>query len=109
MKRKIYLMIGSIIILIVGIGYTYFNYTPSYTSDFKGPVSKDEPLPTSLISDLEKYVKRLMRQNDVSGLSMILVHDDRVIYNHGFGMRDFESKAPVTSQTLFGIASTNKE
>ncbi len=109
MKRKIFLVIGIIIIiLIAGIGLIYFNHTRGYTSQFKGPVSKDEPLPPALIADLEKYVKRLMRQNDVPGVSMILVQGDKVLYNRGLGVRDLETRVPVTSKTLFGIGSTTK-
>lgn len=109
MKRTIFFVIGIIlIILIAGIGLMYFNHTRGYTSQFKGPVSKDEPLPPALVADLELYVKRLMRQNDVPGVSMILVEGDKVIYHRGFGVRDLESSAPVTSGTLFGIGSTTK-
>ncbi|NTU56521.1 MAG: beta-lactamase family protein, partial [Anaerolineales bacterium] len=101
-------IIGIIVIALIGIAVIGFNYTRSYTSQFTGPVSTDDPLPNVLISDLEKYVEQLMKQMDVSGLSMVLVEGDQVIYEGAFGVRDLETKAPVDTQTLFGIASTTK-
>jgi len=56
MKRKLFWMMGIIVIapiIVVGIGYPGSN-----TSQFKGPVTTDEPLPDTLIADLEKYVRR---------------------------------------------------
>jgi CubicO group peptidase (beta-lactamase class C family) len=106
MKKKLSWMTRIILIaLIVGIGS---NCTGSNTSQFTGPVSVDEPLPNALITDLENYVKRLMKQMDVTGLSMVLVVGDQVIYRRALGVRDLDIKAPVTTQTLFGIASTTK-
>lgn len=108
MKKKRFWIIGIIVIVLIGITVIGFNYTESNTSQYTGPVSADNPLPEALISDLEKYVKQLISQMDVPGLSMVLVEGDQVIYRRAFGVRDIETKAPVTTQTLFGIASTTK-
>lgn len=108
MKKKLFWIIGIIVIVLIGVAVIGFNYTGSYTSQFTGPVSADNPLPEALISDLEKYVKQLMRQMDVPGLSMVLVVGDQVIYECALGVRDLETKEPVTTQTLFGVASTTK-
>lgn len=77
-------------------------------SRFVGPVSYDEPLPQSLVTDLETYVQKIMKQHHVPGLSIVLVHGDEVVYNQGFGVRDLQSNEPVNSQTLFGIGSSTK-
>jgi CubicO group peptidase (beta-lactamase class C family) len=39
---------------------------------------------------------------------MVLVWGDKVVLKRGFGVRDLQTRAPVTTQTLFGIASTTK-
>lgn len=106
MKIRLFWIIGLVVIVLIAM--IDFNYTGSNVSQFTGPVSGDNPLPEALISDLEKYVKQLMSQMDVSGLSMVLVEGDQAIYMRAFGVRDLETKAPVTTQTLFGIASTTK-
>lgn len=108
MKKKLFWITGTIVITLIGVAVIGLNYTGSNTSQFTGPVSTDEPLPKILISNLDKYVKLLMREMDVPGLSMVLVEGDQVIYERALGVRDLETKAPVTTQTLFGIASTTK-
>ncbi len=104
-KRLLWFVTITLVVVIIVTGV---NYTGSNTSRFTGPVSPDDPLPKALVTDLENYVKQLMRQLDVSGLSMVLVEGDQVVYRGALGVRDLETKAPVTTQTLFGIASTTK-
>ena len=111
MKKKIFWILGIVVmavIIVVIIGVIRFTYTGSTTSQFKGPVSAANPLPDALIADLEKYVVSLMKQFDVPGVSMVLVKGDRIVYGRGYGVRDLETRAPVTTQTLFGIGSTTK-
>lgn len=106
MKKKLGCMTRIILLaLIVG---TNSGCVGSNTSRFTGPVLANEPLPEALISDLEEYAARLMRQFDTPGVAMVLVQGDKVVYARGLGVRDLETKAPVTTQTLFGIASTTK-
>ena len=61
--------------LIAWIG---FSYKGSNNSRFAGPTSPEDPLPAALITDLESYVTRAMKQNDVPGVSMVLVQGDQV-------------------------------
>jgi len=93
---------------ILSITFAAFTSPRTYTSKFTGPVSADDPLPTDLVSDLEKYVKYTMKKNDVPGLSMVLVHGDQVVYIDAMGVKDLESKEPMTTDTLMGIGSTTK-
>ncbi|CUA87291.1 serine hydrolase [Pseudidiomarina woesei] len=45
---------------------------------------------------------------NVPGLAVVIVHNGEVVLAEGFGVRDIGSKAPVTADTLFGIASNTK-
>jgi CubicO group peptidase (beta-lactamase class C family) len=110
-KKIILVVAGLVGIALVGIiifAWIEFGYTGSNKSRFIGPSSIDEPLPEDLISDLERYVTKAMKQIDVPGVSMVLVQGDKVVYSRGIGVRDLQSKAPVTTETLFGIGSTTK-
>ena len=91
--------------LIAWIG---FSYKGSNNSRFAGPTSPEGPLPAALITDLESYVTRAMKQNDVPGVSMVLVQGDQVVYSRGIGVRDLQTNASVTTETLFGIGSATK-
>lgn len=105
-KKLLWISITTLIVLIIII--ILFNYTGSITSQFKGPVTASEPVPTVLTADLEKYVLKMMRQFDVPGAALVLVQGDQVVYASGLGVRDLETKEPVTTQTLFGIGSSTK-
>jgi hypothetical protein len=52
MKKKRFWILG-LILTVVSILVIGFNYTGSTTSQFKGPVSAGEPIPTALTTDLE--------------------------------------------------------
>jgi CubicO group peptidase (beta-lactamase class C family) len=72
------------------------------------PVPTQAPLSSAVIADLERYVKRTMRRLKTPGVAMVLVQGETVVYKRGFGVRDLETKAPVTTDTLFGIGSSTK-
>lgn len=110
MKKILYVIAGLAgIVLVVLIVFTFsFGFIGSNKSQFVGPTSAEEPLPEALIFDLEKYVTKAMEQYDVPGASMVLVQGDEIVYSRGLGVRDLQTKAPVSNETLFGIGSTTK-
>jgi hypothetical protein len=63
MKKKLLWVMGITVIVLISVAVIGFNYTGSYTSQFTGPVSTNEPLPRILISDLEKYVGAVNETN----------------------------------------------
>jgi CubicO group peptidase (beta-lactamase class C family) len=57
---------------------------------------------------VDKYIQQLMTEWEVAGCAVSIVYKDKVIFSKAYGYRDVESKAPVTTKTLFGIASNTK-
>jgi CubicO group peptidase (beta-lactamase class C family) len=49
-----------------------------------------------------------MKEFEVVGLSVAVVKKGKIIYNNSFGLKDIESNAPMTNNTLFRIASISK-
>ncbi len=49
-----------------------------------------------------------MRQYDVPGLSVAVIHDGKLDWTRGWGFRDLTSCAPVTPDTAFQAASISK-
>ena len=64
--------------------------------------------PSSEPDDLEQFIPAQMRSWKVPGLAIAVVQNGRVIYSHGFGLRDVNGNLPVTSKTIFAIGSVSK-
>ena len=58
--------------------------------------------------DLEQFIRAQMQGWKVPGLAIAVVQNGRVIYSHGFGLRDVKGNLPVTSKTIFAIGSISK-
>lgn len=108
MVKKIIGVLGLVLLALVSAGLFRYYYAGSVTSRFEGPVAPGEPVPPALVSDLEKYFVKLMREFELPGAAMVLVQGDQVIYSNAFGVRDLQTKTPVDTQTLFGIGSSTK-
>ena len=62
--------------------------------------------------DLEIYLKKtlpdILKEHHIPGASLAIVKDGEIVYQNGFGYKDYEDKSPVDTQTLFAIGSTSK-
>jgi CubicO group peptidase (beta-lactamase class C family) len=58
---------------------------------------------------LDAFARNAMRRlGTTPGLSVVVVRDDAIVYQGDLGLRDVESRLPVTRDTRFYIASTTK-
>ena len=107
--------IGLLIFLAIVIG-VLFLLKPT-----EAPVQKKEPVVESLnfqltndLSDfigsefIEKEANDFLRQWNLAGMTMSIVKDGKLVYAHGFGYADVETKQPVGPGNLFRIASISK-
>ncbi|HEX7154661.1 MAG TPA: serine hydrolase [Thermoanaerobaculia bacterium] len=58
--------------------------------------------------DLDTTVRRAMQAFEVPGIAVAIVKDGKVVLTKGYGVRKLGDPAPVTTETLFGIASLTK-
>jgi CubicO group peptidase (beta-lactamase class C family) len=63
---------------------------------------------TAAIESLEKDIPNLMKLADVPGFSAALVRNGKLVWSKGFGVKDAETNAPVTNETVFEAASLSK-
>jgi CubicO group peptidase (beta-lactamase class C family) len=56
----------------------------------------------------EAAIQSIMQSNPVVGLSVVVVKNNKVIYNHSFGFKDVEKQLPLTNASIFRIASISK-
>jgi CubicO group peptidase (beta-lactamase class C family) len=58
--------------------------------------------------DLEQVAREELEATGTPGAAVAVILGDRVVFAKGFGVGSVESREPVTSDTLFRIASTTK-
>jgi CubicO group peptidase (beta-lactamase class C family) len=59
-------------------------------------------------AEVDAIVQASLKTWEVPGAALLIVHDDKVVYLKGYGVRDRESGQPVTPDTLFAIGSCTK-
>jgi len=57
---------------------------------------------------IEDAVSKFMATSGAPGVSLAVVLEGKRVWSAGFGMADLENNVPVTSQTLFRLASVSK-
>ena len=62
----------------------------------------------SALAQLDGLAEDLLRRTGVPGLSVVVVHNDRVVYLRGFGVLEAGQPAPVDGDTVFQLASLSK-
>ncbi len=60
------------------------------------------------VAAFEKFITELMEERNIPGLAVGIASGDKTIYKKGFGVKDLITKAPVTTKTIFGVASVTK-
>ena len=56
----------------------------------------------------QRIVEQMQQRTGVPGIAVAVVHNDKVVYSHGFGVRSVTTKEPVTTDTVFQLASVSK-
>src|SRR5690606_17420922 len=67
-----------------------------------------QPFTADMLAELESYIHDIRAFYDVPGAAVAVVQDGQVIYTQGFGVREMETEAPVTTDTLFMTGSIGK-
>ena len=57
---------------------------------------------------IEKEATQFLHQWNLAGMTMSIVKDGKLVYAHGFGYSDLETKQPVLPGQLFRLASVSK-
>ena len=60
------------------------------------------------VKSFDAYIQNAMQLWKAPGLSVVVVKDNKVVFNKGYGMKDITTKAPFETSTLSICASTTK-
>ena len=72
-------------------------------------VSWSASLDPEIVEKINAFAEQLVSCRNMVGMSVSAVKDGEIVYANGFGVIDQETQRPVTSTTLFGIASVSKQ
>ena len=61
-----------------------------------------------LVKDLQQFIPRMMKHVGVPGLSIAVIRDGKIIWSDAFGIRNNETREPLTTDTPFEAASFSK-
>jgi len=59
-------------------------------------------------ASLDSYIQHAVTDWGIAGLAIAIVHDDSVVYERGFGVREAGKPDRVDARTLFAIGSNSK-
>jgi CubicO group peptidase (beta-lactamase class C family) len=57
---------------------------------------------------VEPIVLQVMKSYELTGLAIGIVKDNEIVYAKGFGVKNIETKEPITTKSLFHMASVSK-
>lgn len=60
------------------------------------------------VAKLDGMVRATMRKTGVPGMSVAVVHNDKVVFLRGYGVRNTRTRKPVDANTVFELASVSK-
>lgn len=63
---------------------------------------------TDRLARIDSMLDAAVRSEEIGGLVALVLRDDAVVYERAVGWRDREARVPMTSNTLFRIASQTK-
>lgn len=60
------------------------------------------------LQGFDAFVEKTLKDWNGPGIGVGIVVDDKLVFAKGYGYRDYEKKLPITSRTMFPIASNTK-
>src|SRR2546425_3404464 len=63
---------------------------------------------TQKLAGFDVFMEKTLKDWNAPGIGVGIVINDKLVFAKGYGYRDYEKKLPITSQTLFPIASNTK-
>ena len=65
-------------------------------------------LPAEKVKAIDEAVNAFMQKQHVPGLSLAIVTNHEISYEHGYGLADIENNVPATPETVYRLASISK-
>ena len=96
--KKIVSLCGAVVLFLTTA------YAPASSSS--GLMASDDI--ADVIAKYREEIPQRMQQENVSGLAVVVVDDQHILWAEGFGYTEWDEKITVTPSTLFSIQSMSK-
>lgn len=83
-------------------------HKPLITYGVAKPITGQNYDVDSIIADLRKFIPGYIKNHNIPGVGISLVSNGQVVFTDGFGYANSITKTPVTTNTLFEVASISK-
>src|SRR5215468_601249 len=70
--------------------------------------AKAQGKPDRFKTQLEPVIKQVMEQTSMPGFAIAVVENQRIVYSAGFGVKNLNTKEPISASALFHMASITK-
>jgi CubicO group peptidase (beta-lactamase class C family) len=90
-KSRSFVLVGLIVLLTLTSGFVTAQESPNQIEE------KVDPL-----------IQQVMKSYDLPGLAVAIVKDNKIVYAKGFGVKNLKTKEPITTKSLFHMASVSK-
>lgn len=94
---RVRILLANILTLTLVLGVI----APAFAQDQSAPV-------TAKLQGFDAFMEKVLKDWNAPGIGVGIVVNDKLVFAKGYGYRDYEKKLPITSQTLFPIASNTK-
>lgn len=89
-------------VAVVGDGVKYEATRLGYT------IPEEVGVSSAMLTKMDRFAKKCMRAGAFPGCQVVVARRGKVIANLNYGVHDYESGIPVTTNTIYDLASVSK-
>ncbi len=104
-SRMLRVGLGAVLLLLAACEQAPLD-VPALDPDAAAPAAAG--LDPERLARLDAYIEDLIESGQIAGAQVLLARQNLVVHNEVFGVRDLETQAPVTHDTLWRIYSMTK-
>ncbi len=93
--------------LTLGLILFAFSYTKNVVKSETAEIKSQQKYPKT-IAMLDSLIQREMADKELPGVSIALVDNQQIVWQHGFGFSNPQTKTPITADTVFRVGSVSK-
>jgi CubicO group peptidase (beta-lactamase class C family) len=105
--RQTALAMLTTVVVVTAPGATAMTIT-SYPHAAAAPLHAGVQLPSSLVAEVDAYLKGLVKHQQFAG-SVLIAHRGTILFSKGYGLADVVHHVPNTPQTQFRLAHVTKQ